>query len=301
MDTQTLIDGFIKLFAGRGDVYGHEEGMCVKERLTPEVFRDHLFGSTPIGVYPVVPYNGSFLTKWGCSDIDIEDYNMAWRLAEALRQAGVTAWIERSRSKGYHVWVFAESLVLASDMRNMLLAAHQVADIPPREVNPKQTTLKQGQFGNYVRLPYPRCYDTETDKRRMLDDDGKPIKFSDFVTTALSCFTPTATISRLATFYKPPAPPKVVNMDDYGAPASLKDALVHLSPLGKVIWRDGPLQGRDRSTTLARLGHECVRSGMNPSDTKVVLQDADRRWGKYHLRADGGELEIDKLVQRVFS
>ena len=71
------------------------------------------------------------------------------------------------------------------------------------------------------------------------------------------------------------------------------------SPLGRVIWRDGPLAGRDRSSTLAKLGHECVRSGLNPSQTRVVVDDADRRWGKYYGRANGA-LEIDKLVERVF-
>jgi hypothetical protein len=73
-----------------------------------------------------------------------------------------------------------------------------------------------------------------------------------------------------------------------------------LSPLGKVIWRDGPLAGKDRSTTLAKLGHECVRSGLNPSQTKTIVRTADNRWGKYHLRPNG-ELEIDKLVVRVHS
>jgi hypothetical protein len=73
-----------------------------------------------------------------------------------------------------------------------------------------------------------------------------------------------------------------------------------LKPLAKVIWRDGPLPGNDRSSTLARLGFECAETGLNPSQTKIVLQTADKRWGKYHLRANG-EMEIDKLVIRVHS
>ena len=89
-----------------------------------------------------------------------------------------------------------------------------------------------------------------------------------------------------------------VNEHEYDA--TLDEAMTVLSPLGKVIWRDGPLQGRDRSSTLAKLGHECVRAGLNPSQTKTVLRTADQRWGKYHLRHNG-DIEIDKLVFRVHS
>ena len=101
--------------------------------------------------------------------------------------------------------------------------------------------------------------------------------------------------------WRPPAvavtPPRHI---DLSANESLADALKALSPLGKVIWRDGPLPERDRSSTLTKLAYECVKSGMSPSESKVLVADADRRWGKYHLRTNG-DLEIDKLIIRVFS
>lgn len=290
---------FLRLFRGRGDVYGSETGGCVKSPLTEELFIEHLAGTTPIGVYPMVPYLGDWYCAWGCSDIDIEDYNMATRLRDALAAAGVVAHIERSRSKGYHVWVFSKEPVLAKNMRRMFLAAHQVADVPAREVNPKQETLAGGQYGNYVRLPYAGWQsDQQTDKRRMLADYDTIIPFDDFLDRAESALVDAETVARLAGYYKPPTPSTAFT-GDYRQCEGIHEALKGLSPLGKVIWRDGPLQGRDRSSTLAKLGHECVRSGLNPSETRVVLTDADLRWGKYHLRTNG-ELEIDKLVQRVF-
>lgn len=290
---------FLRLFRGRGDVYGSETGGCVKSPITEELIIEHLAGTTPIGIYPMVPYKGDWWCAWGCSDIDIEDYSMAVKLADALLAAGVVAHIERSRSKGYHVWVFASEPVLAKDMRRMFLAAHQVADVPAREVNPKQETLAGGQYGNYVRLPYAGWHsDITTDKRRMLKSFDEFIPFDKFLESAEQTLVSADTIRRLAGYYKPP----VVSTQFHGTYTEcegIKDALRNLSPLGKVIWRDGPLQGRDRSSTLAKLGHECVRSNLNPSETRVVLTDADLRWGKYHLRTNG-ELEIDKLVQRVF-
>lgn len=293
---EELANGFIRLFRGRGDAYGHEEGRCVKEPLTTDVFVDHLRGVNPIGVYPVVPPHN--ICVWGCTDIDIEDISLATTMRSCLEAAGVVSWIERSRSKGYHVWVFASEPVSAKDMRRMLLAAHQVAGIPPREVNPKQETVSMSHYGNYVRLPYVNgLLEPLPERRVILDDNLEPIPFPRFVTLALASTVPVETIRRLSSFYKEPErKTAVVQMD---TPTSVKEALVGLSPLGKVIWRDGPLPNKDRSTTLAHLAHECVRSGLTPSETRVVIADADQRWGKYHLRPNG-DLEINKLVERVY-
>jgi len=298
VDKQEERDMFISLFRGRGDVYGHEEGKCVKEPLTVEVFDKHLWGMSYIGVYPMVPFNGTFYVQWGCSDIDVEDITLARRLQAALHAAGVTSWVERSRSKGYHVWVFADEPVPAKDMRRMLLVAHQVAEVRAVEVNPKQETLAQGQYGNYVRLPYA-CADKQTDKRRVLDDNDNPTSFYEFIKLADAHRVPATLIAELASFYREPQKEQRI-IEDYEPTSSLSDAMSVLSPLGKVIWRDGPLEGRDRSSTITKLGYECVRCGMNPSQTKVILASADKRWGKYHLRANS-EHEIDKLVARVFN
>ncbi len=288
---------FITLFRGRGDVYGHEEGRCVKEQLTQAVFHDHLYGDNPIGTYPMVPHNGQYYAVWGCCDIDYESYDAAHKIQQALDTVGVTAWIERSRSKGYHVWVFADALVPASDMRRMLLLAHQVADVPAREVNPKQETLARGQYGNYVRLPYPASH-VDTARRVVLKNEQEHYELPDFIRLALASRTSATLIADIAAMWREPE--RTTATVIYETAPSVKEALTQLSPLGKVIWRDGPLEGRDRSSTLTKLGHECVRSGMDPSSTKVIVTDADLRWGKYHLRPNG-EYEIDKLVVRVFS
>jgi hypothetical protein len=288
---------FITLFRGRGDVYGHEEGRCVKEQLTSAVFHDHLYGDNPIGVYPMVPHNGQYYVVWGCCDIDYESYDAASKIQQALAAVNVTSWIERSRSKGYHVWVFANGLVPASDMRRMLLLAHQVADVPAREVNPKQETLGFGQYGNYVRLPYPLSH-VSTHRRVVLRDEQEHYELPLFVSMAMDTRTNPQHIHEIAAMWREPE--RTTATVVYETAPSVKEALTQLSPLGKVIWRDGPLEGRDRSSTLTKLAHECVRSGMDPSSTKVVITDADLRWGKYHSRPNG-EYEIDKLVVRVFS
>ena len=295
---EKLQAGFITLFRGRADVYGHDEGRCVKEPLDTSVFNQHLTGGNSIGVYPIVPTQGDFKVVWGCSDIDIEDIVRATNLRDALKEAGVTSYVERSRSKGYHVWVFAPELVHAKDMRRMFLAAHQVADIPPIEVNPKQETLNGTNYGNYVRLPYPNGLNEMPTRRVILDRNNQPVPMDIFIPYALEHRTDPTLITKLAGYYTEPVYQHTAPLQ-MDTPTSVRDALTNLSPLGKVIWRDGPLPSKDRSTTLSHLGHECVRSGLNPSETRTVIADADRRWGKYHLRTNG-DMEIDKLVMRVF-
>jgi hypothetical protein len=247
----------------------------------------------------MVPIKGDWYTVWGCTDIDTGDLQAAINLQDAFKEIGVKAYIEKSRSKGYHVWVFASEPVLAKDMRRMFLACHQVVDYPAREVNPKQESLNNSmQYGNYVRLPYPNHDDLSVPNRRVIRRDETPVSLEDFLNSAEQNLVDPATVQRLAGYYKPPVT-KTINTD-YVPCESLPEALNHLSPLGRVIWRDGPIMGNDRSRTLSKLGHECVRSGLNPSETKVVLTDADLRWGKYHLRTNG-EIEIDKLVIRVYT
>lgn len=298
--TDDLLDRYIKLFRGRGDVYGAEEGACIKEHLTKEVFRNHLNGVAPIGVYPMVPFMDDWYTMWGCTDIDIEDMAGAFNLASALQAGGVQPFVEKSRSKGYHVWVFASELVLARDMRRMMLAAHQVADYPAREVNPKQETLAStAQYGNYVRLPYPDWSNMDKPNRRVITSLGAAYSLELFVNNAEANLVSPETVARLASYYQPPKP-NLSLVTDHEESANLKDIMKRCSPLAYVIWRDGPLPNNDRSRTLARLAHELVRSGLHPSETKLIITSADKRWGKYHMRTNG-ELEIDKLVQRVYT
>lgn len=296
-DTEAL-DLFVSLFRGRGDCYGSEAGGCVRERLSVDVFRDHLSDGPSIGVYPAVPNDGGAICIWGCSDIDVEDIDAARLLKRTLETAGVHAWLERSRSKGYHVWVFASEPVLAEDMRRMLLVAHQVADYPAREVNPKQSDVSTSKVGNYVRLPYPHGLKINPDRRTMLDDSNNPIPLRDFLSAVETKRTSAHDIHRISAMYVPPKKQHVVV--DWGTSENLDEALRLTSPLARIIWRDGPLPSQDRSKALMRLAYVCASSGIAPSMCHVIVVDADRRWGKFHARGEAGMEQINKIVERAY-
>jgi len=289
---------FIQLFRGRGDVYGHDEGRCVKEKLTREHWHNHLMGGHGIGIYPAVPTASTPICAWGCTDIDVEDHSQAILLQQTLQVAGITSWVEKSRSKGYHVWIFTTEPVSATAMRNMQLVAHQVADMDPKEVNPKQTDVTLHKYGNYVRLPYLGGLVATPDRRVIIDNNQNPIPLDIFLHEATASANTPEKIVEIANMYQPPKQQHVV-IDISDPSNDLAEGMRTISPLGYVIWRDGPLEGRDRSRTLVRLAHLCRDSQMSPSACSMVVRDADRRWGKFHERPNG-DVEIDKIVQRVY-
>lgn len=295
---QQLVTAFTKLFRGRGDVYGHDEGRCVKEPITRSHWQQHLDGTHGIGIYPAVPTSTEPICAWGCTDIDVEDHSQAILLQQTLQMANITSWVEKSRSKGYHVWIFTTAPVSAIAMRNMQLVAHQVADMDPKEVNPKQTDVTSHKYGNYVRLPYLGGAIATPTRRVIITPEQKPIPLDIFVDEALASANTPEQIMQIAAMYQPPKQQRVV-IDISDPSSDLAEGMRTISPLGYVIWRDGPLEGRDRSRTLVRLTHLCHDSGMSPSACTMVIRDADRRWGKFHERANGDD-EINKIVVRVY-
>jgi hypothetical protein len=298
MTDDAAVDMFVSLFRGRGDCYGSESGGCVRSPLNREVFRSHLENGPSIGVYPAVPTDNDAICVWGCTDIDVEDLSAARLMQRTLNAAGIHAWVERSRSKGYHVWVFSRDIVPAEDMRRMLLVAHHVADYPAIEVNPKQSDVSASKVGNYVRLPYPHGLIVNPDRRTMLDDDDKPITLRDWLAQVSNCLTDPSDIRRISAMYVPPKTQRVIV--DWDSDENLDDALRMASPLARIIWRDGPLPSQDRSKALMRLAYVCSESGIAPSMCHVIVSDADKRWGKFHLRGDTGLEQIAKIVERAY-
>ena len=85
------IETFYDLFRGRTEAYGTWEGGCQRSPANIEAFKRHLYGEELIGVYPLTDES---TVRWGCSDIDVDDYDMAYNLSVALRVKGVHSFIE---------------------------------------------------------------------------------------------------------------------------------------------------------------------------------------------------------------
>lgn len=302
-DTQ-LLSSFKYLFRGREDIYGAVHGECVKEPITQEMWAAHLFGEGSIGVYPLVQTSaGGQRVPWGCTDID-DGYERSLPLAKnmhrALKLLGLSSWVEITKGKGFHVWVFAQGWVASEQMRNALLLAHQVAGVRPTEVNPKSATGGKGGNGNYVNVPYAATF--AADGRRVVLDptSWEPMDVQEFTQMASASLNTVQAVLDAAGRYVPPPPPPRVDIEQ------CSDAdLAELTKQGRMpglafrIFNEGPLEGRDRSGTLARLSHLLAESdAYTAGEALALLTDADIRWGKF-IEA-GRDEELHKMIGAAF-
>ena len=147
---------FQSCFSGLKHVYGTYDPVTgcawqAKAPVTREVFLRHLQGQQPYGVYLL----NEDRTLAAAADFDDQD---PWLPMEFLRQAkqyGIDGYLERSKSKGWHVWVFFPLPgVVAVKARLVVGAILADIDASGTEVFPKQDRLTgDGHFGNFINAP----------------------------------------------------------------------------------------------------------------------------------------------------
>lgn len=147
---------FTDLFMGRKDAfYTHnpenENGFQKKERVTEEVIYNHLSGRHRYGFYMLLKDKTNVLII----DFDDHDANPPKDFINQAKTYGIPAYLERSKGKGWHVWVFLEKQgVPAYKARSMVYQILQEAEIQPEpEVFPKQDSLTEEEFGNCINAP----------------------------------------------------------------------------------------------------------------------------------------------------
>src|SRR3990167_6620541 len=168
---QVDISLYKALFSGRQDCYGridvNSRGLSVKKPLADAVFQAHLMGKERVGIYPLVGDK----CKFAVIDIDQDDLSLALAVVNRLAHYAISGYLERSKSKGYHIWVFFADWVLAFKIRAVLkLVLDDVGRKP--EIFPKQDSAQNG-FGNFIYLP---LFNLKTHNGRtvFLDDQGVP-------------------------------------------------------------------------------------------------------------------------------
>jgi hypothetical protein len=147
---------FRSFFTGLKNVYGTYDPASgracqVKAPVTDKVLLAHLAGRKPYGVYLLVKDR----TRAIAVDFDINITLVPMDFVSRAKHYGMSAYIERSKSKGYHVWVFFEEPgVLAKKAR--LVVRHILKEIshPDTEVFPKQDLLgPNAPYGNFIFAP----------------------------------------------------------------------------------------------------------------------------------------------------
>lgn len=285
------IEKFMSMFGGRTDAQGTWEGGCKRHPVSYETFAKHLYGEELIGIYPLT--DGSSV-RWGCSDIDVDDIDSARNLQTALKIKGITSFVEKTK-RGYHVWVFANDWIPAPIMRRAFLSAHEAIGLEAKEVNPKQEECTG--LGNYVRLPYPGGIDSIPENRFMLSDiNDEPMTLKQFIDSAYDTRVSINLLRPIAEKHRPRAK---AHFENTITSVNVQSSLDKVNGYIATIWRHGPLEGKNRSGTLVRMCHYMREYGTPINDAYNILVDADKRWGKFHLRADG-VVHLTKIIEDCY-
>lgn len=173
---------FDTLFAGLRRAYGTyrlpntdelEEGekhegraVTVRADLTIEHWRDHLSGTTSVGVTPI---DDDDSVSFGAIDIDVYKGLDVPQLCGLLSDYPVIPC--RTKSGGVHIYLFTKEKVPAALMQRKLRELAQTLGYGTSEVFPKQTHVlsNRGDIGSWINMPY---FGGDTSNRYALRLDG---------------------------------------------------------------------------------------------------------------------------------
>lgn len=154
--TEWKLSVFRSCFTGLPQVYGTYDlrtgrARQVKAPVTDQVILRRLQGRQPYGVYLLMQDR----TRSLALDFDEDDLDPPTTFLAAAKRHGIPAYLERSKSKGYHVWVFFEQEgVVAAKARRVVRSILSDMGRPDTEIFPKQDCLNGGvQYGNIINTP----------------------------------------------------------------------------------------------------------------------------------------------------
>ena len=250
-----------------------------------EMVKKHLEGDANIGVYPLWQKNGVWMVNWGAVDLDDGEisYVHATNLQKLLTKMGITSWKEPSRSKGVHVWVYLQAPMAASLVRQALIGACRIVDVPIREVYPKQISLEKGSIGNCLRLPYPGG-------RTPGKQEIEGYSWQKFSKEAWENRTPPAIMRKLLPLHAATEPKKLKYVD---RGFRLEGEFLGLA---KELWERN--EHEDRSKALFGFATSLIWQEFTIEATVDWVRRFDDRLEKFTGRADR-ERQLRNLVERA--
>jgi len=155
-DTDQKVALFRSCFSGLTNVYGtydpgNGRSWQEKKPVTHETILAHLQGKRPYGVYLLVGDR----TRAIAADFDDTDAHPPIEFINQAKHCRLPAYLEASKSKGFHVWIFfQENGVKASKARMVVKSILDEIGYPDTEIFPKQDSLDgNASFGNFINTP----------------------------------------------------------------------------------------------------------------------------------------------------
>ena len=146
---------FKGLFMGLRNVYGTydtQTGRVRQEKapVTDKVILAHLRGKQSYGVYLLMGDKTCALAV----DFDDGRLSLPVSFVAQAKEYGLSAYIERSKSKGYHVWLFFKGPLPAYKTRIVAKKILEEMGQSSTEIFPKQDALSNGiAYGNFINAP----------------------------------------------------------------------------------------------------------------------------------------------------
>lgn len=154
--TSDKIRIFRNLFSGISNVYGTYDPVTgrswqVKKAVTKDTILAHLQGKLPYGVYLL---DGD-RTRAIVADFDHNDPFPPIEFINAAKHYQLPAYIETSKSKGFHTWIFFNSKgVKACKARLVVKNILEEIEYPKTEIFPKQDFIEgRNRYGNFINAP----------------------------------------------------------------------------------------------------------------------------------------------------
>lgn len=260
----------------------------LREPVTEELWQQHLDGSRPLGVIPIMEDNCCY---WGSIDVDQYDINLLDVIAavEAQKLPLVPC---RSKSGGLHLFLFLSTPQPAADVLAVLREIAASIGQGGSEIFPKQSQVlvERGDFGNWMVMPYyGGTFDGKLMEQVGLRRTGAEMLVQEFITTARQMQVDGDAFSALATKRKTAA----------RAPVRPRRAG---RPMGE-DFEDGP-------PCLQHLAHQGVPSGgqnntllmmgiyykmADPENWQQRLEEANQKY----LRPPGSSQGLQGVIRQL--
>jgi hypothetical protein len=173
--SEKRLQTFRWLFVAREDAHARRTGdqpVAVREPLSDEVLAAHLAGEYRVGTYLIKP-DGK--TPFLVIDVDLRKRSLVKRILRRLHKRNVTAYVERSKSKRHHIWIFFDKPLLASKARAFAKIVLREIENRKIEIFPKQDKIRRDGLGNCIFLPLFGA-DASEGRTVFLDEHFAPIK-----------------------------------------------------------------------------------------------------------------------------
>jgi len=300
------VNSFMEIFRGRDDACGRlskdeKKAWCNDTPVTRKQYLKHLTGSNYIhslGIYPLTNDNTVY---FAAIDVDIHDGKDKAQLAadaskvkEWLAGYGIKAYIEISKGKGFHIWVFFSEPVAALEARRLLRTAWREAiggSIP--EIFPRQDTVDNMSYGNMINLPYFLPHAKEN--RRVIWEDGYYLTLEKFI-QIVKRHTAAEINSVLE---KLPPEPRNVKPFTKTKTKTHENGVRDILPCASAAMKNGADVGT-RRPTLFRLAAHFNKYGY-PYDVALALIKTVDEKNKPSILDEFGEKELEHHVNSVYN